>query len=739
MDIRLIRTLFLLSLLISPISSLLAQSGGEGGDLQPMRTTSGSSLRPDGVALLAKGYGGDSVVLRWGPTTPAAWLDGNRFGYVVERIRIDNTTPEEAASETLTPTPIKPWGLEEWERRIGPDTSRRWAAVAVQVLWGESVGEEDISGPSNIYTAMQRDATNLANRHGFALFAADLDATAADGLALRFVDRNVDPEGRYAYRVFIAGLDTTIASSYDTAYAVVNMPDLPFDPEPIGVNAVGGDRQIRIAWSDEAFAGFSGYWIEREESSGSWRRLNNLPIVRVDRSDESTLVEPSDSAGDGAIGFGRDRDVTVGYTDTNVINGQTYRYRVRGANPFAEVSDGVIVEASPHDMTPPPSPTGVASEEIGDGEVRLTWQMTDPPTDLAGFRIVRGATDTGPFREVTDTPLSPSTREYLVPDADEAEAYYQVVAVDTADNRTGSHIFLAEAIDRTPPSAPLGVRGVIDSSGMITISWRANPESDIRGYQVYFANDTTHEFSLLTNDPIADTIWLDTLRIQNADKRVYYRVVALDRRLNRSPHSKIAGVAQPDVIPPDAPAMRNITSTDSSVVLRWGRATAADIEYQLVLRAPATGGDFEEIARLDPTVDRFEDTSVVPEVIYHYALMTLDDSGLPSEPSAITYAGAYDITPPDGVEDFIARFDAEEWRVELSWSYREEKGEELRRFVLYRAGLDGNLERFSEVDPSDRLFIDADISSEPVWKYALRVETSGGESALSDVQVVPVR
>ncbi len=689
--------------------------------------------------MIAKGYGADSVVLRWGPTTPAAWLDGNRHGYVVERIRVDGlSTESNVVAEKLTPSPLLPWPIAEWERRVGGDTTRQWMAVAVQTLYGEAVTPPELSGPSNIYRAMELDAITLSNRHGFALFAADLDAAAAEGLALRITDRSVEATGRYAYRVYIAGIDTTLATTYDTAYAVVNMEDPPFDPEPIGVNAVGGDGEIRISWSDEPVAGFSGYWIEREEEGGRWQRLNRLPIVRVEKDEVVTLVEPADSVTQEA-GFARGIDRTVGYVDTTIANYRTYRYRVRGANPFAEVSAGVVVEAEGRDMSPPPSPSSVASEEVGVSAVKISWDIVDPPDDLAGFRIVRGATDTGPFREITDEPLPPSTREYTVRDADEAEAYYQIVAVDTADNRTGSLVLLAEAIDRLPPSAPSGLRGVVDSSGLVTVTWRANPEADINGYQVLFANDSTHEFSLLTNHPIYDTIFFDTLRIQNAEKKVYYRIVALDARLNRSELSPILAVAQPDFIAPDAPAIRNITSTDSSVVLHWGRASAADIKHQIVLRAPADGGDFEEIARLAPTVDRFEDTTVVPEVIYHYALMTIDDGGLISEPSDITYAGAYDITPPEGVDTFIARFDREEWQVELRWNYEDNPAEKTERFVLYRAGLDGVLERYTTIEAVDRRYVDAAITDEPVWKYAVRVETSDGESRLSDVIVVPIR
>ncbi len=693
---------------------------------------------PDGVLVLAKSFG-DSVVLRWGPRTVASWLDGNRFGYIVEKVRVDESSISgEVVAERLTPEPMIPWTLEEWERQIGGDTTKTWMAVAMQSLHGEAATPEQMGASENTYRAADLRAAELANRHGFTLFAADQSAEAARGLAMRLVDRNVTPKGRYAYRVYIAGLDAANAFRHDTGYALVDMADPAFNPTPIGVNAIGYDGAIRVAWQDDPLAGFSGYWIEREEN-GAWRRLNSLPVVLVKREREIEVVEPSDS-----VVTTVDHEYSsrvMSYVDSSIVNYRTYKYRVIGVDPFADLSEPVEVEGSGRDLTSLPAPQNISSEETGVSEVTIRWEMpAEVSGDLQGYRIMRGATEDGPFNAVNETLLPAGTLEYVVSDANEEEAYYSIIAVDTAGNETPSLVLLAEAIDRLPPSAPTGLRGVVDSSGMIVITWDMNPEKDINGYKVFFSNDRDYEYSLLTNYPLRDTVFRDSLRIQNAEKKIYYRVMAVDRRLNQSSFSEVLELEQPDYNPPDVPAFRNIVSTDSSVILYWGRASAADIENQFVMRREATSdGEWEMVASLDPLKERFEDVTVVPETIYHYYLYTEDNAGLRSEESDVIYAGAYDITPPDGVEDLVVTFDRDSWQVRLSWRYRGEPGVEASRIVVYRAGLEENLERYETVDAKRREFVDVSIGTEPIWKYAVRVETSEGDSEMSDVVVVPIR
>ena len=150
------------------------------------------------ILLLAR-MDRDSIVLRWAPSNSGGWASANKAGYVVERLTLG--TDGKADTSTLVKVgqgTLLPWTREEWNRRA--PRSNRYAAVAAEALHGKSfaTGMQG-SGEAGAFRSAVDD---LTNRYGFSVFAADMDPLAADGLALRMVDRKVRNGERYVYRVF---------------------------------------------------------------------------------------------------------------------------------------------------------------------------------------------------------------------------------------------------------------------------------------------------------------------------------------------------------------------------------------------------------------------------------------------------------------------------------------------------------------------------------------------------------
>lgn len=700
--------------------------------------TSGFSLQ-----LIARGYG-DSIVLRWGPVDRSAWEEGRKHGYIVERFEVADTLLEEPQIETITPEPIHPWSQERWREEYAADTSRTSLMAASALLYDDYSSQIRHESRGSRLREAWLEGVAGRQQHGVVLLLADFDPLIATGMGLRFVDRNVEPGAGYIYRVYSAlggEDDRSEAPSSPFVYVQENGADRR-EIGSVESTVIPGDGSLEIVWRDVPYLGYSGYFVEREEK-GRWVRMNRSPLVNIVSPPREAipldLSNDQESLESAASLLPRDDERWMSFVDSTIENYRTYRYRVVGIDPFADLSDGVVVEASGRDMTPTPTPAGLRGDEVGEGEVRLRWERVES-SDLRGYRIYRGYSDEGPFRLLNDEPLPPATSTFLVDDADELEPYYYLEAVDTAGNGAKSNVVLGLAIDRIPPSPPSGMRGTVDSLGRISIVWRSNPESDILGYRLFFANDSTDEFSAVTGHPQSDTLYTDSLRIQKADRNIYYRVIALDRRQNQSQPSEILVVRQPDLTPPDAPAFRRVVSTDSSVVLRWGRGIALDVEHQVVMRRLRDGdGTWRELVRVGPEVESYEDLDAEPTTIYEYRLLAIDSSGLDSEPSAIVYAGAWDLSRPDGVTRFTASLDREEWNVSLQWSYTEEASRPLRRFVIYRGLLTGGLERYVTVDPGERTFVDERIDAAPVWRYAVRVETDKGQSELSAIELVELR
>ena len=60
----------------------------------------------------------DQVVLRWAPDRPGAWHLLNKFGYVVERVRVlEDGKYESGGYQRLTPEAMTPWSISEWKKK----------------------------------------------------------------------------------------------------------------------------------------------------------------------------------------------------------------------------------------------------------------------------------------------------------------------------------------------------------------------------------------------------------------------------------------------------------------------------------------------------------------------------------------------------------------------------------------------------------------------------------------------
>jgi len=150
----------------------------------------------DNIKVIARAHK-DSVVLRWAPSSPAAWKLLNQYGYKVERYTIMRN------GQTIAPKPmivlanvVKPAGQEKWQAWMEKDDM---VAVDAQAIFGEEFTiDARKSGIMEIYQKVRE----LESRYSFGLFAADLSAKASELSGLRWVDMNVKEDEMYLYRVY---------------------------------------------------------------------------------------------------------------------------------------------------------------------------------------------------------------------------------------------------------------------------------------------------------------------------------------------------------------------------------------------------------------------------------------------------------------------------------------------------------------------------------------------------------
>lgn len=655
--------------------------------------------------LITQSYG-DSIVLRWAPNTYWLWQTGNKYGYKIER---------KAAGDrefmVVVAGPMKPYPLEEW--KSSTDTTNVHVATAAQSLLGEVRMQ-----PQNAITFSQKllTADEQQNRMAFALYAAEFNIQAANGLALRWVDKNVQPNTKYYYRLSL--YEQPKNSDVYSVITYQNTDDV-YQPEPVTNVAVReNDGSIDVLWekytNDEKF---TGYFVERSADGKNFRLLEEIPFKTL----------------------GGDKDTTHHvYTDEVPLYYTDYYYRIVGITSFADRGlYSEVVKGQSVDLSGPAPPSYIKAESLEETEVRITWEDGHtPPPDHAGYYIGRGRSIKGPFEKINEAPFPLDTREFTdrnpIP---HIPNFYTVFAVDERGNENRSVVTMAVLPDYTPPAKPTGMIGNIDTLGIVSLAWEFGKEEDLMGYRVYRANAKNRDFIQITKAPIPGNFFMDTIPLNTLTEKVYYKIAAFDFNYNPSEYSEILELDRPDYIPPVSPVIKDYRIFSDSVQLFWAPSNSKDVLSQILYRKEAATDVWEPIAYFEAIQARYTDATVVRGKKYRYALAAVDDARLESDKSFAITAHVYDDGIREGQIILEGSFDESTRFFQLTWTYSEDGN---TKYLVYRAKAGEPLRFYATASAEDRMFTDqAFYANEEGYEYAVKaVYPDGGESPFSNKVIV---
>jgi hypothetical protein len=143
--------------------------------------------------------------------------------------------------------------------------------------------------------------------------------------------------------------------------------------------------------------------------------------------------------------------------------------------------------------------------------------------------------------------------------------------------------------DTTAPNIPTGLKGRIDSNGLVYLSWYPNNDEDMEGYKVYYSHSPEHQFMQLTLLPTVNTHFVDSITLKTLTKKIYYRVVAVDKNNNHSDYSGILELKKPDIIPPTPPAIKNVTVLPNKAEIEFVATASTDAVAYIILRKENDG------------------------------------------------------------------------------------------------------------------------------------------------------
>ena len=210
------------------------------------------------------------------------------------------------------------------------------------------------------------------------------------------------------------------------------------------------------------------------------------------------------------------------FSDTNIISGMPYFYKVSAVGIFGESIDSSVISVTA--CSTPTAPAGLTSGSSG-SQIMLAWNSVPGATS---YNLSR-ATSATPF-----TPLAGALAGTSFTDTNvvQGTTYFYIVA---ASNSCNQGTFSSSISATTAPLAPLGLTA-IPGGNQVALAW--SPASPATGFNVKRSNTNGGPYQVVANNVVGPP-WLDS---SLASGITYYYVVSAINAGGESPNSPQANV-----------------------------------------------------------------------------------------------------------------------------------------------------------------------------------------------------
>lgn len=609
------------------------------------------------LLLRVKGYKEGRMVLRWNVDNTVVWPFLQQTGFWIDYAILDENNRHTTSDWVrLNPEPVRPWTEEKFRSALTGTDSDDDLLIAAQALYGSTEMEADENDLGSIIDADMA----YQNIISFAMLASDRSPIAADAMGLRYEYKtDINSKYKYAYRIYPAGHYPLF--EVDTAYYIYAGFLKDEVTAPNMVKATGRDGYIEISWpKDGVYNTYTFYNIERSADGKKFQRLNPEPLL-YNLAD--TLQQ------------------NFTYSDS-VANYTTWYYRVNGVDAFGDESYwSITTSAMASNQNAPPVAYLYAKLASGSEEVELKWDqeiIADRP--LQGYVIRRGPERNQLDEAIHAEILPPDTRTFRdKPDYLVDGVYYQVIAIDTAGNYSMSNIPYVFAYDTIPPAPPTGFRGTIDSLGVAHLEWDRDYSDNVYAYRLFVANNPEHTFSPVNAALIEDVVFTDSLSSTISNRKIYYKLVALDGSNNHSEATEILTLTRPKLIASPAPVIGLFTVGDKRVTFEYSFFEDEEIMSALIYRRQVGETEWNQIASLPPNNTSYTDTTVNTGVRYQYMVRTKDVFDMLSGESFPVQVSVYNVSRV--APDLQVNTVSEQNSTSLQWVLPNEK---IKYFIVYK-------------------------------------------------------
>jgi len=641
----------------------------------------------------------NQILLRWAVDQPIAWQKTNSSGFVLEKYLFSKDGQRLAKPKKLWQKSIQADALETWQDIVAKND---YAAIIAQAIYGDSF---QIDGSQGALADIVNLSQEIEQRFSFALLAADMNFEAATKAGWGFTDTDIKQNERYIYKVKSA-IPIEQLNIKSTAI-LVGLSDYEDLPAPIDLQGIFGDKNVIITWEYALFKSiYTSYNLERSEDGKTFTPVSKEPLVNLNDKPNAPAKR-------------------MYYIDSLAQNNKPYYYRVNGVSPFGEkgtYSDTISGVGQPVlPFTPRISDFKFTKKP---NEVVIMWEFPKEGEEItAKFQLNHAEKDSGPYKVVVDD-ISVTQRELTYSEL-EPSNYFTITAVGkTPKQKKTSFSRLIQPMDTIPPAVPVKLEGKIDSLGIARFNWKLNTEKDFLGYRIFRGFREKEEPSQLTVSPIETNQFIDTVVVKNLNSKVYYYVVAVDKRFNNSEMSEVLVLEKPDVIPPTAPVFSNYKVEKGEVKLFWINSSEENATHILSRKNMTDDTKWQEIYKVTDTIQTYIDKDVEANKKYRYAIKAIDKSGLESLPSTPLTINVIDLTPPKLIKEINFTIDRQNNYIELFWRAKDEN---IAEYTIYKQENDKDPTIWKIVPVNIKRLIDEAVSPNSVYTYHIRATLTNGK------------
>lgn len=276
------------------------------------------------------------------------------------------------------------------------------------------------------------------------------------------------------------------------------------------------------------------------------------------------------------------------------------------------------------DTTKPSSPSSLKATGSATG-IALDWK-DNSEVDLAGYRVERAASSSGPWTIVTDLVVTSAYTDTAAPAS--VKSYYRVTARDltgNASSSTSANATRTGTVIATAPATPGNFAATLNSAQVPALSWAAST-----GATTYsLARSTSADGPYTTiSSTLTGTSYTDGAA--PAQATVFYRLTAVNAVGASAPAT--TSIAVPgDTVPPASPSSPKATVIKTGgMTLSWKANTEADLAGYIVLKRDRDAGGYVPYlgsAAAPLSLNSFNDLTIAEGTVAYFRVQAVDTSG----------------------------------------------------------------------------------------------------------------